>query len=227
MRARAPRVIINELLHRLYSLIQLAGDLHVVVALDAQFLLLAGVLPQLKGLGVVLVGPRGLKLIGVIDAQSVVGPGEIRIELDGSEVIRHRRRSTLLVPGFYTKAIGLQGFQRGSRGLRQRNIQLLHRRQRFAQIAAQFGCAVSESIEDFFFGCRGDLLFSQRIAGLAIHSFQSQHVLAAQARNRSGDVGFASGALADFARHVRREFRILRAGHQLQRRGDFTIGKHV
>ncbi len=67
----------------------------------------------------------------------------------------------------------------------------MHRRQRLAELAAQVRSGFTQRIQDLFFALGGDLLLSQRLAGLAVHGFQSQNIIGAQAGNRSGNIGFA------------------------------------
>ncbi len=52
-------------------------------------------------------------------------------------MVRQRSGRTFLVIGLSTQAVGFQGLERRRRGLFQRNVELLHRRQRFAQFPAQ------------------------------------------------------------------------------------------
>ena len=51
--------------------------------------------------------------------------------------------------------------------------------------------------------------------------------MAAQPRNRSGDVGLAARTLAKLAGHLGREFRVGGAGHQFQGLRNSTVGEHI
>ncbi len=112
-----------------------------------------------------------------------------------------------------TKCVRLQSFERGGSSFGQRNIKPLHGGQRLAQFSPQPGCSLAHCVEHFLFGrCRG-LLLGQRVAGLAIHSLQLQHVLTAQISNLPGEVSLAARPLAKLAGHVGRELSVGRARH--------------
>ena len=65
------------------------------------------------------------------------------------------------------------------------------------------------------------------VAALAIHSFQSQHVLAAETADRTRDIRLAVRALAKLPCYRRSKVAVRGTRHQLQRGRDFIIGEHV
>src|SRR6202043_3082664 len=97
-------------------------------------------------------GSLELAETGVVHAQRVVAHGKIRIELDGMMIERQSRGGAFLVEGFSAEAERFQSFERRRGGLREWNIKLLHRSERFAQFAAQPGCRLAECIEHLFLG---------------------------------------------------------------------------
>ena len=74
-----------------------------------------------------------------------------------------------LVMGLLSKAVGLQSFERCCRRLFERDIQLLHRRQRFTQFAAHLRGRLPQRVQHFFLGWRRHLLLGQRVSANAIH----------------------------------------------------------
>jgi hypothetical protein len=142
-------------------------------------------------------------------------------------VVRQRSSGAFLVKRLCAKAVRSQSFERRRSGLLERNIQLLHRSQRFAQLAAQLRGRPAQRVQHLLLRRRRHLLLGQRVSAPAIHRLQSQHVLAAQTANRSSKVGFAACALAKFAGYLGREFRVSRTGHQLQILRHFAVGKHI
>jgi hypothetical protein len=116
-----------------------------------------------------------------------------------------RRRRAFLLVSLSSKAIRFESFERRCRGLFERNIELLHRGQRLAQLTAQLGCRFAQRIQHLFLGSRRHLLLGQRVSTLAVHRFQLQHVLAAQTGNRPGKVSLTARPLAKFSRNVGRE----------------------
>jgi hypothetical protein len=183
--------------------------------------------PQLKRFGEVLAGPSCLIEAGVVQAHRQVTQGKVWIQFDGPLSVGQGSGGAFLVKLLLAKAVRFQRFEGRRRGLRQRYIKLLHRRQRFAQFAAQLGCRFAERVQHLLLGWRRYLLLDQGVSALAIHRLQSQHEFAAQTGNRSGNVGLASRAQTQLARHLGGEFRARRSGHLLQGLHNTTVGEHT
>src|ERR1700752_1180518 len=75
-----------------------------------------------------------------------VAQGKIRIKLNSTLMVRQGCGVAFLVNRLYAQGVRLQSFERGSRGLFERNIELLHRSQRFAQLAAQLRCRLAQRV---------------------------------------------------------------------------------
>ena len=100
------------------------------------------------------------------------------------------------------ETIRLQRLQRRRGHVLRGRIVLLHRGQRFSQLLAQLGRGVAERFEHLLFSVGCHLLLREHIAIAAVHSVQSQHILAAQTRDGAFDGGCAGGTLANLARQV-------------------------
>ena len=109
----------------------------------------AGAFAQLECLGIVPAGSPDLNEIGVLIAHCPIAHGKIRVELDAALMVRQGCAGTFLAQSFLTKAVGLKRLKRGRCGLFERNIELQHRGQRFAQFAAQLGCGRTEPSSTF------------------------------------------------------------------------------
>ena len=93
--------------------------------------------PQLERLGEVIAAPPQLAKISVGAAYSVIARGKVRIEFDGTLKVRQSCSTALLASSLFAEAVRLQGFERGSCGLSERNVKLLYGCQRLAQFASQ------------------------------------------------------------------------------------------
>jgi len=207
--------------------VQFPGYIQVVVSCDRQLFPFAGMFPQQERLSVVLAGPPYLAESEVVDAHRVVAHGKIRIKLDGALMVRRGCDGAFFAVGLLSKAVRFQSFERGCGGLFERNVKLVHRSQRFAQLRAQLGRRLAQRVQHFLFGRRRHLLLGQRVSALAIHRLQSQHVLAAQTGNRPGKVSLAARPLAKLAGHLWCEFRARRTRHHLQGRRDLVLREHI
>jgi hypothetical protein len=85
------------------------------------------VLAQLERLGIVLGGATELTQGEVVVAHCSISHGKIRVEFKGALVVKKSCYGALFPAGLYAQAVRLQGFERRSGGLFQRNIELLHR----------------------------------------------------------------------------------------------------
>ena len=79
--------------------------------------------------------------------------------------------------GFPSQAVGLKGFERGRGGLLERRIELLHRAERFAQLARAASPPPHRASGGPAPSRRGHLLSRQRVPAAAVQGFQSNHIL--------------------------------------------------
>ena len=98
--------------------------------------------------------------IEVVAAHCPVAHGKIRIKLDGTLMVRQGCGGAFLITGLSAKAVRFQSFERRRGGLFERNIKLLHRSQRFAQLAAQLGCRLAQRVQHLLLGRRRHLLLA-------------------------------------------------------------------
>src|SRR5580693_1823541 len=112
------RVALNLLLISLGGLMQFPTDDEVVGTRDGKLFPFAGMLPQLKGLGVVLAGSCDLFETVVVVPYRPICEREIRIKLDGALMVRQGCGETFLIPGLYSRAIRFERFQRRGGSLR-------------------------------------------------------------------------------------------------------------
>src|SRR5208282_6895936 len=94
--------------------------------------------PQLERLGQVFLGPAWFAEIRVLVRHSQICPGKIRVELDSTLKVRQGLGGGLPLMG-HTDGKRFQSFQRSRGGWGQWSVELLNRRQRFTQLAAQLG----------------------------------------------------------------------------------------
>ena len=221
------RIAGNPLLISLRCFIQLPGYILIVLSGDDHSFPLTGMLAQLECLGKIFAGAPEFTQAEVVGAYCFISHGKIRIEFDGALSVRQRSGGTFLANNRHAKAVRLQRFERRRCGLGKWSIELLHRRQRLAQFAAQLRGYLAQGVQNFLFSRGSCLLLRQRVSVLAIYRFQTEHILTAQTGNRSGNVRLATRPLAKLAGHVGRELGIGRASHQLQCCYDSIVGKHV
>src|SRR6516162_2931028 len=109
-----------------------------VIGLDKELLPLAHPPAQFIGLARALRREDGLAEIPVCHPEEGIGGGEIRVKADSPPEQRHSGGEiTLLCPRLHPQAERLKGFKRGGSGLLDGRIELLHRTERFAQLAVQ------------------------------------------------------------------------------------------
>ncbi len=107
--------------------------------------------------------------------------------------------------GFYTCGVGPEGFQRIRGGLRQRNVELLDRAERFAYLIAKLRCGLAQCRKDLLLSRSGHLLACQHVPARTVQGLQANHVLRSQRRNRACQIRLAPCTLAHFPRQVLRQ----------------------
>ena len=156
-----------------------------------------------------------------------VGHGEIRVEFHRPLVEGQSGGVPFRKLRLPSQAVGFQRLQRWRGRFLQRRGVLLHRAERFAQLAAQADRRSVQSLEHRFLARRLLLRFGQHVPRVAVHRLQANHVLAAQPGNRAGQHGLAARALADLARHLRRQPVTGGTAHQLQCLVHLALGNQV
>ena len=128
---------------------------------------------------------------------------EIRVELDGALKVRHRLETRDHPSLIERERVRMQRVERAGRRLRQRNVESLDERQRFAQLFAQLRRGRSEQRQHLLFGGNLDLLACQDFAGFRVDRFEREDVVAAEAGDRARDERFQLLAPGDLARDRR------------------------
>ena len=93
-------------------------------------------------------------------------------------------------------------------------------RQRFANPRSEFRGELAEDVQHVFLPRRRELLLVEEISGSAVFGAETEHVLRAEARNRSRDDRRAAGTDAEVARDIAGQSRAGGLPHQLERLAD-------
>src|SRR5579863_4891714 len=131
------RVVMCPLLKHRVRLVQFAGDVGVVVRRNAITFQFSGTVPQFVSLLHILAGQSVLNEIGIGRGERDVGFGEVWIEFDRPLEKRNGSNIALLIFDSKSGGILTQSLERRSGGLIERNVELLDRGQRLAQLAEQ------------------------------------------------------------------------------------------
>ena len=137
--------------------------------------------------------------------QDGVRESEVGIQLDGVFQELNGLNVSLRVGRTTTKTVSLQRFEGRSRGLLDRRIEFLNRGQRLSEPCSNSRGHYAQDVQHVLFARSLHLFACQRISTGAIHGVQANHVLAAQAPNRSGQDRRASRALANLASRIQRD----------------------
>jgi hypothetical protein len=130
-------------------------------------------------------------------------------------------------PFLRSHRVRLQRRQRRRRRLLDRHVELLDRRQRFAQSRPHRGRQWPERAEHAFLA-RGFALFtSDRLAGLAVGGAERDDVVAAERRDSPVDERLQPETLADVAADVVRQALVLGLAHRSQRFADAVVRHDV
>lgn len=142
-------------------------------------------------------------------------------------VERDRAVEIALISSLEAKTISAQSLERWRSHVPRRRIILLHGGQRFSQLPAEFGSSVPKSIQYLLLSAGRGLLASEDVATAAVHGFQPQHVLRAEAGDGAFDGSRAACALADLAPQLLSQRRIFLPAHQRQRFRDALVGNQA
>ena len=103
----------------------------------------------------------------------------------------------------------------------------MHGGERLAQTRAHRRGDLVKRLQHAFPAGSLALFFGERIAGIAVHGFESEDILGAQAGNGSFEESFGPGAQTNFAGDGRGDFVTGGAAHELESLADAAVGKNV
>ena len=159
--------------------------------------------------------------------RSACAIANVGIELDRALQVGNRFEPRDFPALVERQRIGVQRVERGGGRSRQRHVEFLDRRQRLAELLPQPRDRAAQRAEHLFLGRRFGLLARHHVAGLRVDRFDAEHVVFAEAHDRTGQQRLELLALRDLARDRSRDRLVGRALHQAQRLPRPLVRKHL